>query len=483
MKMKMKNEKINSTLIFFLIALLISSNMTAQQSKQTIINAKPGTTKPAKSQIKVPTTRILFVFDASYSMIGKWEKELKIDVAKKTLLSIIDTLQRIPNIQMALRVYGHQSPVPPQDCNDTRLEVPFSANNVPMIRQKLKKLEPKGTTPIAHSLELCVKDFPPCDNCRNIIILITDGMEECGGDPCAVSMKLQSMGITLKPFIIGINIDEEFRKTFECVGTYYDALSEQKFKELMGIVITQVLNSTTAQVNLLDSQGLPTETNVNMTFYDRTSGKVKYNYIHTLNNRGNPDTIILDPLITYRVVINTIPPVYIDSVKLVSGKHNIIATDAPQGMLIIKSSSIQYKDVLFQIRQSKQATTLNYQKLDETEKYIVGKYDVEIPVLPIINIHDIDIRQSYTTTIEIPKPGIANFLTSSPGYGSLYVMRNGKQDWIYNLIGGSGKSESVILQPGSYVIVFRALNAKQTLYSMTKYFDITQGSTVAITLN
>jgi len=166
-----------------------------------------------------PDTRILFIFDASQSMNGYWQKNRKIDIAEKVLIHIIDSLEGLSNVKMALRLYGHQSPVPPQDCNDTKLEVPFSENNAGKIRQKLRYIVPKGTTPIAHSLELGAKDFPPdCDNCRNIIILITDGIEACDGDPCEVSYELQKQGIVLKPFVIGIGIDENFKETFDCIG-------------------------------------------------------------------------------------------------------------------------------------------------------------------------------------------------------------------------------------------------------------------------
>jgi Ca-activated chloride channel family protein len=263
-----------------------------------------------KLEKKPMVTRVLFVFDASNSMAGLWESDVKINIARKILINMIDSLQNFDNVLMALRVYGHQSPVPPQDCSDTRLEVPFAKNNASIIRQRLRYISPKGTTPIANSLAQSINDFTPCDNCRNIIILITDGIEACDGDPCAVSDDLQKKGITLKPFIIGIGIDEGFRETFDCIGHFNNAVHEDKFKELMNVVITQALNSTTAQINLLDDKGLPTETNVNMTFYDRYSGRMLYNYVHTINNRGNPDTLVLDPLVTYKVVIHTIPEVY-----------------------------------------------------------------------------------------------------------------------------------------------------------------------------
>ncbi len=143
---------------------------------------------------------------------------------------MVDSLENLDNVEMALRIYGHQSPVPPQDCSDTKLEVPFGPNNASRIRQKLRFISPKGTTPIAHSLELAAGDFPPCSKCRNIIILLTDGVEACDGDPCEVSIELQKRGIALRPFVIGIGNDPGFKETFECLGTYYDAPSQDQFR-------------------------------------------------------------------------------------------------------------------------------------------------------------------------------------------------------------------------------------------------------------
>jgi hypothetical protein len=38
---------------------------------------------------------------------------------------IADSLNDNPNIQMAMRVYGHQSPQPLNDCEDSKLEIGF----------------------------------------------------------------------------------------------------------------------------------------------------------------------------------------------------------------------------------------------------------------------------------------------------------------------------------------------------------------------
>ena len=307
-----------------------------------------------KTEQKPVLSRILFIFDASQSMNGNWEKNKKINIARNVLIAMLDSLEKLDNIELALRVYGHQKPVPPQDCSDSKLEVPFAKDNASKIRQKLRFIEPRGTTPIANSLAMAEKDFGTIENCRNIILLITDGIEACDGDPCAVSRELQKKGITLKPFVIGIGIDEGFKESFDCIGQYYNTQREEKFKEVLNVVISQALNSTTAQVNLLDINGAPTETNVNMSFYDYYSEKLKHNFIHTMNHRGNPDTLVLDPLVTYRLTVHTLPPVYKDSFKLVPGKHTIIAIDAPQGFLSIKGDyNSQYKNLSFIVRYTK----------------------------------------------------------------------------------------------------------------------------------
>jgi Ca-activated chloride channel homolog len=462
-----KSHLKKTILLLLLFASVFAGNLTAQE-------------QPAR--MAAPISRILFIFDASKSMLGYWDSDSKINIARDYLIRIIDSLQYLENVEMALRVFGHQSPIPPQDCSDSKLEVPFAKNNASRIRQKLRFIEPRGTTPMANSIELAGNDFPACSGCRNIIILITDGIEECNGDPCKASYDIQKKGIALKPFIIGIGVDEGFKETFKCIGSYFSANRETQLKEFLNIVITQALNSTTAQVNLLDQDGNPTETNVDMTFYDRFSGKVRNNYMHTINNKGNPDTLILDPLVTYDITVHTIPPIHIDSVKVVPGKHTIIAGSAPQGFLVLKASGgIDFRDMDVFVRKSGEKETLNNQKMYQSVKYIVGKYDIELPTLPRLLIKNVDIKQSNTTTIEIPRPGIANFLMNNMGIGSILQQEGDSLTRIYEL-SSQTTSESVRILPGKYRAVFRPLNSKQSIYTISSEFEIKSGSAITIRL-
>ncbi|MCU0361278.1 MAG: VWA domain-containing protein [Bacteroidia bacterium] len=201
------------------------------------------------------TNRILFIFDDSFSMNGPWNSNIKIEVAKKVMGEFLDSLKNIPNLELALRCYGHTTFFRPErNCEDTKLEVAFAPakTNTEKIKQRILKLEPMGTTPIAYSLGQCINDFPVCNSCRNIVILITDGIEECGGNPCQVSIDMQKKGIFLRPFVIGVGLDVKFADVFACMGKFYDVSNEANFKDVLKLVLTESLSQTTVEVDLLD---------------------------------------------------------------------------------------------------------------------------------------------------------------------------------------------------------------------------------------
>jgi Ca-activated chloride channel family protein len=446
-----------------------------------VLLAAPVLLHAQKKEVK-QETRILFLFDDSQSMYARWETNTKFEIAKKLLSEMVDSLQQIDHLQLALRVYGHTKKYPPQDCDDTRLEVPFGVKNGFTIKKRLEEIQPSGTTPIARSLDESQHDFPASPG-RNVIILITDGIEECNGDPCAVSLQLQKKGIALKPFVIGLGVNKDFLKQFECIGNYFDAANEEGFRNVLNVVITQALNNTTAQVNLLDINHKATETNVNMTFYDSYTGAIRYNFVHTMNTLGYPDTLLIDPLSTYKIVVHTIPPVIKDSVVLTPGKHTIIGVNAPQGDLLLKvDAAADNRKLSCIIRKKNESRTLAVQEFNTTERYIVGKYDLEILTLPRIYLDDVEVSQSKTTTVQIPTPGIATFLCNSPGYGSVYLEKDNMLELLFTLSENSVR-ENLILQPGNYRVVFRPKNSQLSLYTVDKKFSITSGNSTSVVVN
>jgi len=436
-----------------------------------------------------PLTRMLFVFDASNSMNAFWDNQPKINTARELLMRSLQDLEGQPDLELALRVYGHQTPIQAgkQDCDDTKLEVPFSPNSIPDMKRKLQGLRCLGTTPIARSLEKAATDFPETDRSkgarpvRNIIILITDGIEACDEDPCAVSRALQAKGIVLKPFVIGVGLTENDRYNLQCVGNYYDASTPELFEHVLKVVVTQALNSTTAQISLMTTDGRPTETDVPVTLYDQRTGQVRYHITHTMNDRGVPDTLSIDPIFTYKVVAHTVPASVRENVTVRPGVHTIIAVDAGMGTLALKVGSGPSDGQAVQciVRRKGEMGTLHHQELGSQQRYRVGTYDLEVLTLPRLLIPDVHVEQGRTTDIVVPKPGVLNVLPSTPGPGAIFLKKGDELVWVADLDPTAIRGQ-YRLQPGNYQVIYRSRSARRTELTLIKDITIESGRSATI---
>lgn len=426
-------------------------------------------------------TRILFVLDASNSMNGRWQSQRKMDVARELLDRTLNELKGTPDLELALRAYGHGSSIAnaEQNCDDTELLVPFGTYRFKQISEALEAIKPQGTTPIARSLERAANDFPNAD-AKNIIILITDGIEACDEDPCAVSLALQRKGVILKPFVIGIGMEDIDTDAFECIGNFYDASSEATFETVLKVVISQALNNTTAQVNLLNEQFHPSETNVPLTFSDSQTGKILYQFIHTMNKFGNPDTLPLDPSYTYDIKAHTLPPVYAEFQPIVPGEHTTIEIETPQGTLDLSMvGRNSYKDLKCLVHPSGNSDLVNVQDFNSTERYITGTYDLEVLTLPRMRIPDVKIKSGAVTPVAIPTPGTLNLILPSPGYGCIERLVGQEVHWVCSL-DSRDTHQQFVLQPGNYKVVYRSRNSKQAIYTLEKDFSISSEESIQI---
>ncbi|MEO8474594.1 MAG: VWA domain-containing protein [Chryseolinea sp.] len=432
-----------------------------------------------KVQQKIPEkTRILFLLDASGSMQEQWEKnQTKWTVARSILSRLVDSLKENSMLELGLRVYGHRSPQEQKNCKDTNLEVPFKAKNHPLIISKLQEIKPKGVTPITYSLELAAGDFPAGPGYRNIVILITDGIESCGGDLCAMSRALQKKGVFLRPYIIGLGMKSE--QTLECAGKYVNADTPGMFNNILNEAIESSFATTTVSVELLDGSNRPTETNVNVTFLNSTTGIPMYDFVHFLDRNGRADTVQIDPMVDYDLQVNTVPPVFRRNVALVLGKHNVIAVAAPQGNLIVQQEGRKDNNLQAIVRLKGKGEIVNTQQSNMTIRYLAGSYEVETLTLPR-RTFNVDVEANKNRTVLLPAPGVANFNTISTGFGSLYELKDdGTQVWVCNL--NDLKSQfSLALLPGQYKIVFRVKQTTGSKYTGFKKFNLKSGESIVV---
>jgi Ca-activated chloride channel family protein len=361
------------------------------------------------------------------------------------------------------------------------LEVPFGVNTVDAIKSKVKSLQAKGSTPIARSLEAAAGDFPDT-LARNYIILITDGLESCDNDPCIIARKLKDKGVKVTPFVIGLGMDLSYLDKFDCIGAYSDAESKESFRNVLSSILSKTLVNTTVQVNLNDITKKPLETNVTLFFYESGTSNLKYTFTHTLNRKNLPDTLILDPNLTYDLVVNTLPKVEKKGIVLQKHTHNTIIVDAPQGYLKFTASR-NTQNPTFQMRVSMKnyPQTLHAQNLNSTQKYLVGNYDLEIFTLPRTYLN-VEITQSKTTIVDVIPAGTFQYAIEKAIVGQIFFERNPEQwEWVANLDENllEGKWD---LQPGNYKVVYREKAQKSSAYTKEKKFRIDSNKTLLLNL-
>ncbi|MDI6641656.1 MAG: VWA domain-containing protein [Elusimicrobiota bacterium] len=173
------------------------------------------------SQTETKWPNILFIFDSSGSMYGRMGNEAKIDAAKRVLKALVEELPETVNI--GLMFFGNK--IKGRDC--IRFPIEIKRGTKQEIIDLITTLAPGGLTPLAGSLQLA-GDYLEKNKIGATVILITDGKEECGGDPLAVAKSLYERGIDIKLHIVGLAVSGEEKKQLEeiaklCGGAFYSA--------------------------------------------------------------------------------------------------------------------------------------------------------------------------------------------------------------------------------------------------------------------
>lgn len=187
-----------------------------------------------QSKTEYKQYRILILLDGSSSMVEQWnEHSTRFRTASDIIMRLMDSVYHFnPNVEFALRVYGHQHDVPEHNCYDTKREVNFSKDNYTQMDLRLASLHPVGVSPIAYSLKTAAEeDFNDSYNYAYSLVLITDGGESCGGDICDVVKTLLEKKIQFKPYIVSLVDYAPLKDQYACLGNYLDASNPQQLNK------------------------------------------------------------------------------------------------------------------------------------------------------------------------------------------------------------------------------------------------------------
>jgi hypothetical protein len=199
-------------LLFLLLGLMAMPGLDAVSAQTT-----------TKTTATTKTVNVELILDSSGSMAERLDSgQTRIEAAKQVLTNVIGELPEQPNINVGFRVYGHKGNNTEAgksvSCRSTELKVPIKGVDKKALQDQVNAYQPVGWTPLSLSLREAGKDFPEADaNTVNAVVLVTDGLETCGGDPCSASRQIKTGASAITTHVIGFALDETERANLQCI--------------------------------------------------------------------------------------------------------------------------------------------------------------------------------------------------------------------------------------------------------------------------
>ncbi|MGI9018600.1 MAG: VWA domain-containing protein [Euzebya sp.] len=205
----------------------------------------------------------LFILDSSGSMAGDAGGGLtKIQAARQALIGYVAATPDF--VDIGLMVYGHQGDNSdagrPESCVGIETFAPIGDLTVDSVEAVVGQFEATGWTPIGASLDAAGPVVQAAqeadlaegiDGATNRIVLISDGIETCDGDPVASARGLADLGINVVVDVIGFDLAESDRASLQEVatvtgGTYSDARTGADLMNVLGEYDAQIQRTADA---------------------------------------------------------------------------------------------------------------------------------------------------------------------------------------------------------------------------------------------
>ena len=443
--------------VFIVILLLLCGAVQAQQPEKT---------------------RLLLIMDCSNSMWDHWQSNSKIKVTQQVLLSFLDSISKQHDVDVALRVFGHLN----KDQFGTRLEVPFGSDNIYRLQSKIKTLVPQGGCTAAAALTDALSDFPATGSSRNLRLIITDGMDDCDAEICDVARQVQLSGVVVQTFVLGIGGGAFSHAS--CAGSVFPVVNEEEFSKTLYDIFRLSGHKAKVVLNMVDATGDLYETEHPVAFYDHRTGVIRHSTIYSVDSKLKPDTLLMDPLVTYDMAVFTHPPLRREAMQFSIDRPNNVDITVSEGTLKVQYSGQrpqwQQTAVDVVVRRAGSGERVAAQEVGETGQYLAGRYDIEVQTLPITTLRGVEVRGNAATELSVPMPGML-VLSKPKGIttGAIFRLRDGQVEFATDL-NPSTAGERLLLQPGQYELVLHPQSATKYDKVQTRRFVIESSQTTKI---
>ncbi|MEA2597778.1 MAG: Ca-activated chloride channel [Thermomicrobiales bacterium] len=186
--------------------------------------ARTASAQDENTQQSATAINVELILDSSGSMeqdVGGGETRMQ--AAKRVMKDVIAAIPEREGINVGFRIYGHKGNNTEagraESCQSSDLLVPIEGVDKEALNAQVDAAKSTGWTPLTLSLERGAQDFkPPTEGVVNAMVMVTDGLETCGGDPCAAAKAIHEGNVKATIHVVGFGLTEEEQGTIACIA-------------------------------------------------------------------------------------------------------------------------------------------------------------------------------------------------------------------------------------------------------------------------
>lgn len=182
-----------------------------------------------------PATMI--VMDGSGSMWGQIKGRPKLEIARETVAEVLAGLPE--DRALGLMAYGHRER---GNCADIEVMAVPAKGNATAILHAVNTMKFQGKTPLSEAVRQAAEVLKHSEEAATVV-LVTDGIETCHADPCAVAAELEATGVNFTAHVIGFGLTRDEGAQVACLaeatgGRYLPASDAASLADAMRQVVS-----------------------------------------------------------------------------------------------------------------------------------------------------------------------------------------------------------------------------------------------------
>jgi hypothetical protein len=262
---------------------------------------------------------LALILDASGSMNEALPGtgQTKLEVAKEVMSELIPQIPAEMN--GTLWIYGHRHPGDPksESCQDIEQAFGLGPVDGSAYVEKVRGISAMGYTPIADSIQMAAQSLPATD--FNSIILVSDGEETCGGDPCALAEALKASDSEVTIHAVGYAVNQSTKEQLQCIaqasgGSYHDATDAAGLLQALREALAATEVETVLRVEVLGPAG--EEVGAVVQLYEAAGWRLVSDYAAWKDNLVAPGD--------YELLVQVQPHVLYHGLTLAEGSTTIV---------------------------------------------------------------------------------------------------------------------------------------------------------------